>query len=392
MQISDRGQYFGGHRGVILGYFPFSPRQLIADIGALRNSMIRAHPATFTRQEWGYLISFLAPSRLTSVYERSFGTFLDYPPDAGPDLIVVPRSPIGVWLPNNVSLMGPLVAILLSLTGASIEIKSGSRSEDLTRAFFQWLAGATDSDLLCQAMSRVKIDAFSRLSERNGDMAERCKVRVVFGSDEAAEAIEKLPHPVQSRGFYFSNRSSEIWLDGDHDVAELDDVLKVFMIYGRAGCTSPRRVVVLGNQRQAEAIAESLASGLEALRSGLSEMHRASSIILDEQLARAREWRVFPDRASGALIAAGRAGQPGPEGHFSLPVVWCEEAEALETMNSNIQTVGLATRTDDAELLKRLVKGGVSRIVPVARMHEFGPVWDSMLYWDACFDYVEVSV
>ena len=63
----------------------------------------------------------------------------------------------------------------------------------------------------------------------------------MFGGDEAAEAIDRLPHPPGSVGYYFVDKRSEAWLEA----AALDDetlgtLIKVFTIYGRAGCTSPR--------------------------------------------------------------------------------------------------------------------------------------------------------
>ena len=53
-------------------------------------------------------------------------------------LFARPRGAVGLWLPNNVSLLGPLMLIVVSLSGNPLCMKAGSRSEDLTGVFLEF--------------------------------------------------------------------------------------------------------------------------------------------------------------------------------------------------------------------------------------------------------------
>ena len=121
-----------------LALLPFDLDAVLADWASLRPRMVREEPAPFTRDEWAYLISFLDRGNLTSAFTGAFGE-----PEAaqrtGPVHVVArPGGPVALWLPNNVSLLGALTLVLLSLTGNPLWIKAGSRGDDLTRDFLRY--------------------------------------------------------------------------------------------------------------------------------------------------------------------------------------------------------------------------------------------------------------
>ena len=100
-------------------YMPFNIDKLINDWIYLQRKMVHDIPDAFTRDEWAYLISFLGKSNLTKPISISFGS----PVSESENLISIlakPRGTVSLWLPNNVSLLGPLMLILLSLSGNNI--------------------------------------------------------------------------------------------------------------------------------------------------------------------------------------------------------------------------------------------------------------------------------
>jgi hypothetical protein len=230
---------------------PFELDELLADWASLRVPMTRGIAPGFERDEWAYLIQFIASDSLSAVFENSFGARTKTQGELG--LFLRPRGQVAIWLPNNVSLLGPLSMVLLSLTGNRLALKGGSRSEDLTGNFLAYIfenlrPGALRSHL----EAKVEYGVFDRNDERNARFAAESDVRVLFGSDAAAEAINALPHPLESSDFAFIDRRSEAWIEAGCVTNELVDTLcKVFGIYGQAGCTSPRRVVLLGGDEQA---------------------------------------------------------------------------------------------------------------------------------------------
>lgn len=356
--------------------------------------MARDKPAAFTRDEWAYLIGFLDPGSLRSAFSMSFGE--PDPSGAPADAVAVPGGTIAVWLPNNVSLLGALSLVLLTLTGNAIRIKSGSRGDDLTRAFLDYavahLAAGPLRDLL---ETRVDAQTFARDDARNAEWAAEARTRIAFGSDEAVAAIDALPHPPGSASFSFGHRESEAWIDlaGSGDDAALVSLLKVFDVYGLAACTSPARVILLDASREdALALRDRLVERWASLFPRAPEMAIASAAVLDHQWAGAQGWDSRLTARHGAALAVGAPGIPMPEGRRLLRILSLSLEEALSSLPRNIQTVGQAISPSfSKDLPRRLAAEGVKRFVPIRDMHQFGPVWDGQSFWQSTFDRMEAA-
>ena len=71
-------------------------------------------------------------------------------------------------------------------------------------------------------------------------------ISFIFGSDESAVAIQVIDHKPESLVFSFVDKKSEAWITpglATDDV--LKQLLRVFSIYGKAGCTSPAKLVLI---------------------------------------------------------------------------------------------------------------------------------------------------
>src|SRR5262249_32210653 len=152
---------------------------------------------------------------------------------------------------------------------------------------------------------------FGRESPANRSWAELAAVRIVFGSDEAAQQVHSLA-PSRGIGITFGNRVSEAWLEpgADSDQA-LADLIRVFAIYGLAGCTSPRRVVLLDASGDCARFLRRRISALwpEVLKRR-PEMHIASANFLAWQLALANGHDAELTRDHGAVLALGNLALP----------------------------------------------------------------------------------
>src|SRR5262245_53702409 len=133
---------------------PFDLEEMLRRWRTVQRAMTRTRPDAFTRDEWAYLIAFVDERLLRAPFEELFG-------ERASARIACPRGPIAVWLPNNVSLLGPLTLILLSLTGNSIRVKAGSRADDLASAFVTYARGVAD------VLSEVTVEQFDRTDPRN---------------------------------------------------------------------------------------------------------------------------------------------------------------------------------------------------------------------------------
>jgi hypothetical protein len=392
--MSDRLTLFDdGARRIALA-LPFDLDAWIAEWSGLRSTMIRNCPEAFTRDEWAYLITFLDPESVRRVIESHFGKRAL---EAGAEIRAVlrPRGRIAIWLPNNVSLLGPLTLILASLSGNSVWLKAGSHSEDLAAAFLDFCRTALPQGPLANYLqNQVRLDSFARDDPRVGEMAASAAVRIVFGSDEAVAAIEGLPHPAESSAFAFSDRRSEAWIEPSRvDDPTLESLAKVFAIYGQAGCTSPRRVVLIdGTIDQARQARDRLLALWRKAIPRDPPMHQASANIMTRQHAAILGWSAELTERYGAVLTVGDASLPEIEGPSVLPFVALPLDQAIAQLPANIQTIGHAVADPrDTRWLEMLATTSVKRFVPLARMHHFGPVWDGFRFWHTFFEEVEVA-
>jgi hypothetical protein len=367
---------------------PYSLDARLADWESLRREMVRGVALAFTRDEWAYMVAFLDPVHLRETFTRSFGPEAD----AGIQSLWRPRGEIAIWLPNNVSLLGPLVLILASFTGQPIRVKTGSRSDELCGAFVEYcLAKLPSCGLREYLSSKITIQAFDRTDSKNSEMAAEASVRIAFGSDQSVAAVHALPHPVESVGISFGNKRSEAWVRSKSlDDAQVDILLKVFAIYGQAGCTSPRRVVLLdGSRNQALEFRERMLQRWPLAIKRKPAMHEASSNFMNFQANSARGWDCKRVAGNSAVIGVGGVEQGEMHGMMALPITWATIPEAIEHLPGNIQTLGHLA-DDPEDLLAALVSSRVKRFVPVSQMHHFGPVWDGVNFWANLFEEVQV--
>ena len=394
--MSEHLHGFSGSDGAgVAVALPISPRLLIEDWTSLQASMVKILPESFTRDEWAYLISFLSQENLWRPFRESFGEENKSGAVKAGASLYHPRGRVGLWLPNNVSLLGPLTMILLSLTGQRMDIKVGSRSADLTSAFVDFvLSKLKPGPLATLLRSELHCATFPRTDERNARMAAESKVRIVFGGDDAAEAIDRLPHPPGSVGYYFVDKRSEAWLEASALSDEtLSTLIKVFTIYGRAGCTSPRRVVIFGAKPgELATIRQRLFSLWPKAWPRKPPMHIASENIMARQWAAAVGWDAATAPNDAATLCIGGAELPEIDSLMFLPLTLGERDSVTADLPANIQTVGHALAAPPSTAwLAAIARTGIKRFVPLGQMHHFGPTWDGYEFWTGLFERVEVG-
>lgn len=368
--------------------------QVVADAWqVLRTRMIRERDPAFTRMEWAYLLHFLDRERLQNVWEQGFGEAAAGAAAELPRKIAIARGRVALWLPNNVSLLGVLTLVLISLTGAQVRVKTGSRSEDLCAPFLAYAGAMAPEGPLREWITRcVDVRSFNRDDPANADMSRWAEARIFFGGDPAAGVVEALPHAVGSPWFPFGNRTSEAWLSAQA-AARPESALslaKAFAIYGQAGCTSPKRAVVVGGSAEdARRLARLLEQAWPLASAGDAPPAEASEVVLGEQRARAAGFETSRLRRNSALLVLSPASAPRAFAHRGLQVQWGSLDEVVATCPANLQTVG----HDEAELpdawRAAFATTAGNRLVPLARMHDFGPVWDGVAWWRNLFRIVE---
>ena len=390
----DHLHYFELQHQCTVVALPFPLARVVEDWSQLRSKMARQAPAQFSRDEWAYLIAFLSADSLMHVYESNFGK-LTRVPAARVGSMARPRGLIAIWLPNNVSLLGPLALILLSLTGNPIRLKGGTHSEDLTFRFLHFARkNLSVGPLLSYLETQVQHDTFERGDPRHQEMAASARMRVVFGAPSTAEVIHGLPHPLESVGLSFTDRQSEAWIESSAmDTNCLKVLLKVFAVYGQMGCTSPRRVVLLdASLADVIALRDRLLDMWPAVVRQTPPMHLVSNNVMARQLAAALGWDARLAAGNGAVLAAGAVRTPPFSGLMALMIVSASVTETLETLPPNIQTIGYKfNRPTHRRWLGVLGQTQIKRLVPIGLMHHFGPTWDGHDFWAQAFERIEIA-
>jgi hypothetical protein len=344
--------------------------------------LVKEVPDDFRRDEWAYLVSFAGPHNLAGFVER-----MTSPAGA----CLRPLRNIAVWLPNNITLLGPLMTIALSLTGAEVRMKSGSRSRDLTGTFLA-LARRHAPSALGRALDRIEYRQVAASDPFNAAMAASADLRIVFGSDQAVHAIAALPHPASSLLVPFIERRSEAWIFppaiGESAATEL---VKVFAVYGSLGCTSPARVVIPdGTLDDARRLRQEVLAVWPRLVRGRPEAAVASNTVMAAQWAAAVGWDAVRAPDNAALLAVGEPGLPSFRGTMALPIDAVPLEQAIARLPpGRIQTIGHAGGTG-CDWARVVARSGVKRIVPLIAMHHFGPVWDGIPWFRLCFEEVEL--
>lgn len=378
--------YFKDYSGINAVGLPFNLDAMIEDWQRLQRAMAKAPNPAFSRTEWAYLIQFVDPNALRNVFSSAFG---EQTPIGSANCLLTPVSRVALWLPNNVSLLGPLVMVLVSLTGAEMRVKVGSRSRNLFVALLDWLrTRASDGPLKEWLENCVTAEEFDRHDSRNADMAAWADVRILFGSDAAASGVESLPHPYASRAFYFGEKVSEAWVEASRiDRPLASELARVFSVYGQAGCTSPKRVVIIdGTEADADTLALELLNVWPTTEPEIPPRHVASEAIMADHWARAIGKRAvrLPSNA-GALILE-PAASITVQGHMALGLQWGSLEDTLRTQSPNIQSIGHAVAMPDHPRWQAaMARSAATRFVQLGKLHHFDGVWDGLPWWQNLF-------
>ena len=372
---------------------PFKVEDIIDNWASLRKVMVKKRAEVFTREEWAYLIYFLEISNLKAPFEYCFGKF--YTDEIEQiQCCVKPRRTISIWLPNNVSLLGPLILILTSLSGSTIKMKAGSNSKNLTHEFYQFVLNEKRLNPLTNYLEKfVSIEEFDRDDSRNVDMAKQSDVRIAFGSTSTIRAIDALEKKIDSIPFYFIDRQSQAWIEKETITAKLvSDIIKVFAIYGQAGCTSPTKIIILdGSYKGARMLRKQIVDYWPKIIKYMPPMYVASLNILDKQLALAKGWEAECTALNGAVILNGEGDVPELHSNLTLPIVALNLHDAVNTIPSNIQTIGYSVNNpSDKKWLFAVLNSQAKRFVPITKMHHFWFVWDGYSFWHQLFEETEI--
>ena len=121
-------------------------------------------------------------------------------------------------------------------------------------------------------------------------------------------------------------------------------------------------------------------------------MHIASENVMAYQLAKIFGWDAALTSQNYAVLAAGDIKTKELNLPMTMMIVGATLEETLASLPANIQTIGYSLASpQEPHWLKTMAKITAKRLVPISRMHDFGPVWDGWSFWKQMFEDIEIE-
>lgn len=317
----------------------------------------------------------------------------DWIEDGRARLKAYPVGIVGHWPAGNIEIQ-PLLSMTCALLGGNACLVRVPK--ELRDSNAQLIAKLIQADKEATLITRIRLLAFDheRLDLHRA-MAQSVDGAMIWGGEEAVTEIRALPFPPWTRLAIFGPRISVAamdaasWSDPQARQAVCRRIARDVWQFDQQACSSPQ-VLFLEKKN-----GEPTADFIKALRSAFEAENRAhprESIegALTSAICQARANWLLRDEANSAVFPAtpdwtilvGHGPEiPQPTQGKTLTVLEVEDLlEALARLNGNVQTLGLAISDPEKEaaIASQAASRGIDRIVPLGRMHVFGPPWDGV--------------
>jgi hypothetical protein len=317
----------------------------------------------------------------------------DWMEDGRARLKAYPVGIVGHWPAGNIEIQ-PLLSMTCALLGGNaclVRIPT-----ELRDMIAQLIAKLVQSDKQSLLTSRIRLLAFDhgRLDLHRA-VAQSVDGAMIWGGEEAVSTIRSLPFPPWARLAVFGPRISVAamdaasWADAGTRESLCRRIARDVWQFDQQACSSPQ-VLFLEKKN-----GESTADFVQALRTAFEAENRAhprESIegALTSAICQARAaWllqneansAVFPATPDWTILVGHGAEIPQPTQGKTLTVLEVDDLlEALARLDGNVQTLGLAIADPEREsaIASLAATRGIDRIVPLGRMHVFGPPWDGV--------------
>ncbi|MGA7460691.1 MAG: acyl-CoA reductase [Candidatus Korobacteraceae bacterium] len=317
----------------------------------------------------------------------------DWSEDGRARLKAYPVGVVGHWPAGNIEIQ-PLLSMTCALLGGNACLaRIPTELRDVTS---QLIAKLIRSDRQGILTSRIRLLAFDHARlDLHRAMAQSVDGAMIWGGEEAVSEIRSLPFPSWARLAVFGPRVSVAAMDAAswNDPATREALCRRFARdvwqFDQQACSSPQVLFLeKKNGEPADDFVQALRTAFEAenrahprgviegaLTSAICQA-RASWLLKDE-----RNSAVFPLTPAWTILVGRGPEMPQPTQGKTLAVLEVPDLlEALARLDGNVQTLGLAIADPEKEtaIASLAASRGIDRIVPLGRMHVFGPPWDGV--------------
>lgn len=295
--------------------------------------------------------------------------------------------PVGLvmhFTPANVDTMFVYSWICSLLMGNTNLVRLSSEDSAVKSLLLQVLNTLFERPEHAGLAERNVFVSYPRDDDVASELSIQADARVIWGGDDAVQAIRRLPCKPRCRDIPFADRYSAALINGDaiteSDVESLADRLwRDIHPYQQMACSSPRVVFWLGTDQYLEVLWGRL--NRKAMDEQAEVIRRTEHLVLSQTL-QARGDSLGPSLEgvvsfipvqtfSADLMAL----HPGQGICYLVPVT---SLDHLGELDDRCQSLGYwGVRREDLEAWVNEAPGGpLDRIVPIGRALDFSPAWD----------------
>lgn len=349
-----------------------------------------------------YLSLWLRRENLADIYRVNFGKELGCTDTnqvpSRVEMIHVPRGIVCHWVAGNIPLLGVYSMILATLGKNASILKIHPSVSQFLSPLFQKLADVSVHDkgvtysgrIITSAVSLVSFPGKNERISREFSLAADC--RVVYGGDEAIEAVSRLPHQAHADTLIFGPKYSFSVFDKEAIVSgEFSSMLiglaHDIVIYNQAACSSPHTIFFEKSLFSIHDIAEKLQNAFLSVPQrmftpldigvALSVIQTRARYLLDCS----RDILLSDDLRWTICINDSLSLEEPIQGRCVFMKEVTDIDQILPLITRKVQTValGMLDQGRKERYVRELAYRGVDRVMKPGTMHEYTQPWDGML-------------
>lgn len=349
-----------------------------------------------------YLSLWLRKENLNALYQVNFGKKpgirSSIPVDSRSEMIHVPRGVVCHWIAGNIPLLGFFSLVLATLGKNASILKIHPSVYKYLNLLLQKLEQVTieiegvhyTGKIITSSISLVSFTGRNENMSRNFSLAADC--RVIYGSDEAVQAISCLPHQVHTDTIVYGPKYSFAVFDKEavesrNFSSMLKGLAQDIVLYNQAACSSPHTIFFEKSLISIQDIGEQLKLALQSLPDrmfypldegiALSVINTRARYLLDSS----RDI-LIPDDLKWTICINDVISLEEPvQGRcvFLKGVPNIDQVLPLVTRKVQTVALGIVDQVRKERYVRELAYWGVDRVMAPGTMHEFTQPWDGML-------------
>jgi len=378
------------------------PDEIIIHLLAQFGKEIIKDPSLASIPGLSYLSLWLRKENLYAIYQVNFCKKPDIrgsvPVDSRIEMIHVPRGVVCQWIAGNIPLLGFFSLVLATLGKNASILKIHPSVYKYLNPLLQKLEQVTvtindvsySGRIITSAVSLVSFPGRDEGLSRDFSLSADC--RVIYGSDEAVQAISCLPHQVHADTIVYGPKYSFAVFDKEAiESPDFSSMLKGLaqdiVLYNQAACSSPHTIFFEKSSVSLQEIAAQLKLAFQSLPErmfypldegiAISVINTRTRYLLDSS----RDI-LLPDDMKWTICINDIVSLEEPvQGRCVFVKEVSDINQVLSLVTRKVQTValGIVYHERKERYVRELAYRGVDRVMAPGTMHEYTQPWDGML-------------